>query len=173
MEKHLYATAINQRDRELKRLSKKYQDPLYSKLYDAEEPDSDELQAPTKIFQFFAERPHLKESEWILPLTAAHLSHEEIQELRSHQEKIKALCLYRLSNLSHQDTQSATPLLCQILDQVVTHSSITHSAATSGPSAVMERDITNADAANDPSLAAPSNDHSGFSSFSRVHNPCA
>ena len=172
MEKHLYATAINQRDRELKSLSKKYHDPLYSKLYDAEEPNSDELQAPTKIFQFFAERPHLKESEWILPLTAAHLSHEEIRELRSHQEEIKALCLYRLSNLSHQDTQSAIPLLCQILDQVVAHSSTTtHSAATSGPSAVMGRDITNVDAAtNDPSLATPSNDHSGFglSSFSRL-----
>ena len=134
MEKHLYLAAIDQRDRVLKRLSQKYHDPLFSKLYDAKDPKSNELQAPTKIFQFFAEHPRLEESEWILRLTAAHLSQKEFEELRSHGEKIKALCLHRLS---HQGDESATPLLCRILDQVVAHSSITYSAATSEPPAAM------------------------------------
>ena len=134
MEKHLYLAAIDQRDRVLKKLSQKYHDPLYSKLYDAKDPKSNELRAPTKIFQFFAEHPRLEESEWILRLTAAHLSQKETEELRSHGEKIKALCLQRLS---HQGDESATPLLCRILDQVVAHSLTTYSAATSEPSTAM------------------------------------
>ena len=127
MEEHLYATSINRRDRVLRRLSQDHSDPLLQNIYAAKEPGSNELQAPTKIFQFFAEHPELKESGWILRLTAAHLSHEETQELRSYRDEIKALCLYQIS---HQDDQSATPLLCRILDLAVANSSTTHSAAS-------------------------------------------
>ena len=117
MEEHLHATAINRRDRDLKKLAKDHHDPLEQYLHTALEVGEREFKLTTKIFLFLAKHANLANADWMLRLTAARLTAEEIQELKVNRHLIETL--YLENQVQQPVAQVEPPLLFKILDKVL------------------------------------------------------
>ena len=121
MGEHLYATAMNRLDRELRQMAKKYnQVPIDKRAVKVWEDNDRTLQRSTKLFLATAQHPDQPHCEWMLRLTAARLSPTAIQELKEYQQVIKAIAF---DNQDKAASSTNPPLVLRILDQIIADSS--------------------------------------------------
>ena len=119
MEDQLYATSINRRDRDLSKMTEGYPDPLGLYLQEAFERGQREFRPTTKLFMFFAKHTiAVKDCEWMLRLTAAKLTNEEVQELKDNRQLIETIYAESQSQLLVV-ARAGTPLLPLILEKIL------------------------------------------------------
>ncbi len=118
MEQDLHATALNRRDRMLKKLAAAQWEStdIFVEHDESSEPGENnppEL-LPTRVFLFCAHHPGLRDNNWILRLTASRLTLKEHRNLQIHSHKILAIYTQNTSPRPN-GTRYPAPFLPQLL----------------------------------------------------------